>query len=281
MGVGNRASDSREPLQGRLWPPGVRCPVVLSFDVDAELLWKIWMKGNPSLIDISLGVYGPNVGLPRILSMLERQNIKATFFVPGWVAEKYPERIRDITRAGHELAHHGYMHEDCSALSPSEERKMILKGIEALRSVTGRTPKGFRLVPSENTLGILNEMGFLYDSVLMDDDVPYRVTLKGKPTNLIELPVCFAFNDTSYFAYTFGMSKPLLTPREVELVYRDEFDELYKEGRYCMFMLHPQVIGRASRLAMLERTIEYMKSKPGVWFATAEEVAKRCRKYVR
>ena len=229
---GNRASDSREPSQGRLWPPGVRCPVVLSFDVDAELLWKIWMKGNPSLIDISLGVYGPNVGLPRILSMLERQAIKATFFVPGWVAEKYPERIRDITRAGHELAHHGYMHEDCSALSPSEERKMILKGMEVLKSVTGKTPKGFRLVPSENTLGILNEMGFLYDSVLMDDDVPYRVTLEGKPTNLIELPVCFAFNDTSYFAYTFGMSKPLLTPREVELVYRDEFEVYLTVGRH-------------------------------------------------
>ncbi len=258
------------------WPKRVRCPVVLSFDVDAELLWKVWMDREPSLIDVSQGVYGPRVGLPRVLKMLKRQGVKGTFFVPGWIAERYPEEIRQVVRDGHEVAHHGYMHEDCSRLTIEEERKMISNGSDALERVTGKMVRGFRLIPGKNTLRLLAEAGFLYDSTLMDDDQPYRLSLDGKPTDLIELPVCFAFNDTSYFAYTFGMAKPLLTPREVEWVYNDEFDAMYEEGRYCMFMLHPQVIGRASRLAMLERTIERMKKKEGVWFATAEEVAQYC-----
>ena len=250
--------------------------MVLSFDVDAELLWKVWMDHEPSLIDVSQGVYGPRVGLPRILGMLKRQGVRGTFFVPGWIAERYPEEISGVVKEGHEIAHHGYMHEDCSKLTLEEERAMISAGAKALERVTGKTAKGFRLIPSRNTIRLLQESGFLYDSTLMDNDQPYRLFLDGKPTDLIELPVCFAFNDTSYFAYTFGMSKPLLTPREVERVYNDEFDAMYDEGRYCMFMLHPQVIGRASRLAMLERTVERMKRMKGVWFATAEEVARHC-----
>jgi peptidoglycan/xylan/chitin deacetylase (PgdA/CDA1 family) len=265
-------------MAGRVeWPEGVKCPVVLSFDVDAELLWKVWLRGTPSLIDVSQGVYGPRVGLPRVLKMLKRDGIKGTFFVPGLIAERYPEEIAQISKDGHEVAHHGYEHEDCSKLGTEAQRRMIRKGSDALERVTGRRPRGFRLIPGKHTLKLLAQMGFLYDSVLMDDDVPYLVTLDRKRSELVELPVCFSFNDTSYFAYTFGMAKPLLTPREVEQVYKDEFDAMYAEGGYCMFMLHPQVIGRASRLAMLERTIEYMKSKEGVWFATAEQVAEYCK----
>lgn len=260
------------------WPKGVRCPVVLSFDLDAELLWKVWLKGKPSIIDTSQGRYGPRVGLPRVLSMLRRQGIKATFFVPGWVAEKYPDSVEQVVKEGHEIAHHGYEHEDCSRLGREEERAMLRKGSKVLERVSGRRPRGFRLMPGKNTFELLAEEGFLYDSVLMDDDQPYRISIGGKPSGLVELPVCFAFNDTAYFVYTFGMAKPLLTPREVELIYKDEFDALYEEGRYCMFMLHPQLIGRASRLAMLERTIAHTKLSPGVWFATAEEVAEHCQR---
>jgi peptidoglycan/xylan/chitin deacetylase (PgdA/CDA1 family) len=263
------------------WPDGVSCPVVLSFDVDAELLWKVWLPQEPSIIDVSQGVYGPKVGLPRILDMLRRQSIKATFFTPGWVAEKYPEQMKRVANEGHEIAHHGYLHEDCSKIaSYDEEREMLLRGSRALERVTGKAPKGARLVLGKNTMRLLCELGFLYESTMMDDDEPYRVEIEGNPQNLIELPVTFAFNDTLYFVYTFGMSKPFLIPRQVETVYKDEFDCMYSEGRYCMFMLHPQVIGRASRLAMLERTIEYMKSKPGVWFATALEVAEHCQRLI-
>ncbi len=259
-----------------VWPKGVKCPVVLSFDLDAELLWKVWMKGEPSIIDKSQGLYGPKVGLPRVLRMLKRQRVKGTFFVPGWIAEKYAAEVRQIAQEGNEVAHHGYLHEDCSKLSLEQEKKMLVRGSDVLRRVTGKKPRGFRLMPGRNTFKLLAQLGFAYDSVLMDSDTPYRVEIDGRPSKLIELPVTFSFNDTAYFVYTFGMSKPLLTSREVEGVYRDEFDALYRERKYCMFMLHPQLIGRPSRVAMLERTIEYMKEKGGVWFATAEQVADHC-----
>lgn len=255
------------------WPDGVKCPVVLSFDLDAELLWNVWLTEEPSPIDISQGVYGPRVGLPRILAMLKRQGVRGTFFIPGAIAERYPEAAKSVGSAGHEIAHHGYLHEDCSKLTRDEEREMLTRGSDALSKVTGFRPKGARLTLGKTTTSNLDELGFTYESTLMDDDQPYRLRLEGRESHLVELPVTFAFNDTSYFAYTFGLAKPFLTPREVEGVYRDEFDAMYKEQKYCMFMLHPQVIGRPSRLDMLERTVEYMKSKPGVWFATALEVA--------
>lgn len=259
------------------WPSGIKCPVVLSFDVDAELLWKVWLDTPPSIIDVSQGEYGPKVGLPRILDMLTRHGIKATFFTPGWVAEKYHEQIKRVSQEGHEIAHHGYLHEDCSKLTYEQEKDMIIRGSEALKRVTGKTPKGARLGIGSNTMKLLSELGFVYESTMMDDDEPYRVKSDRGEQKLVELPVTFAFNDTSYFAYTFGMAKPFLVPREVEGVYKDEFDCMYSENKYCMFMLHPQIIGRASRLAMLERTIEYMKSRQGVWFATALEVAEQFR----
>ena len=250
--------------------------MIMSFDVDAELLWNVWLTREPSPIDVSQGVYGVKVGLPRILAMLKRQGIRATFFVPGWVAEKYQEAIRQVAAEGHEVAHHGYLHEDCSKLSLDEERDMLNRGSDTLKRVTGRTPRGARLSLGKNTVRLLSALGYQYESTMMDDDQPYRVVLDGRPQRMIELPVCFAFNDTSYFAYTFGLGKPFLTPRQVEPVYIDEFEAMHREGKYCNFMLHPQVIGRASRLDMLERVIEYMKSKKGVWIATAIEVAERC-----
>jgi peptidoglycan/xylan/chitin deacetylase (PgdA/CDA1 family) len=247
--------------------------VVLSFDLDAEYLWKVWLNGKPSLIDLSQGTYDIEVALPRVLTMLKRQGLRATFFVPGAIAEKYPEAVRSIVQEGHEVGHHGYKHEDFSKLTYNQERKAIEKGAQLIRDVCGSYPVGARLIPGKNTYALLAQLGFLYNSVLMDSDLPHQVNIEGLGTQLVELPVSFSFNDTAYFVYTFGMSKPLLTPRMVEEVFRDEFDAFYGEGGYCMFMLHPQVIGRPHRLLMLERTIEYMKSKGDVWFTTAKDVA--------
>jgi peptidoglycan/xylan/chitin deacetylase (PgdA/CDA1 family) len=261
-----------------LWPKAARCCAVLSFDLDAELFWTVWTDRKPNLIELSLGQYGPKVGLPRILAMLARQALPATFFVPGWVAEQYPEAVRRIAEAGYELGYHGYLHEDFSRLSAAQQREVLSSGERALAAVTGRKPRGARLMPGEETGGILRDAGYLYSSILMDADLPYRRVIDGQPSDLIELPVTFSFNDSSVLAYSFGIAKPLLTPRQVEALYLDEFDALYEEGGFCMFMLHPQVIGRPAALAMLERVITRMKSRAGVLFTTAEEVAEHCRK---
>jgi peptidoglycan/xylan/chitin deacetylase (PgdA/CDA1 family) len=260
-------------LQEIRWPEGKRCAVVLSFDLDAEYLWKVWLEREPTLIELSQGRYDVEVALPRVLRMLNKNNLKATFFVPGAVAERYPEAVKLIAEEGHEVAHHGYRHEDFSKLTPDQERKAIEDGSWAIHKACGRRPRGARVIPGTNTYDILSDAGFLYNSVLMDRDIPYPIRFKDSIPLMIELPVTFSFNDTAYFVYTFGLSKPLFTPSMVAEIYTKEFEAYYSEGGYCMFMLHPQVIGRPHRLTMLEQTIDYMRRKGDVWFATAEEVA--------
>jgi len=132
-------------------------------------------------------------------------------------------------------------------------------------------------MPGAETAAILCTRGYLYSSILMDAEMPYRHVINGHSTELIELPVTFAFNDSTCFAYTYGLAKPLLTPGIVEAMYREEFEALYAEGGFCMFMLHPQLIGRPGRLRMLERVVTHMKSRGDVLFTTAEKVAERCR----
>ena len=259
-----------------LWPKGKRCAVVLSFDVDAELIWNVWLPQPPNHYDITQGEYGPRVGLPRILDVLKRGGVPATFFIPGWVAEKYPENMILIAKAGHEIAHHGYKHENNELLTRSEERNMLIKGTEALLAITGQRPVGYRMSRSHSTLSLLSELGFVYDSSAMNEDVPYFERIKGKKSPLVELPFGFLCMDTPHLIYSFDAQtrlKPLLTADLVARQFRDEFDVLYGEGKYCMFTLHPQVIGRPSRALMLEQTISYMKNKPGVWFVTAKQLA--------
>lgn len=265
-------------MSGFSWPKNYKCAVVLSFDVDAELFWNVWLPSKPKLFDIAQGTYGPRVALPRLLKVLERQGVKATFFTPGWVIEKYTDNLREVVKKGHEIAYHGYLHENTDNLSLEEERAAIQRGSDCIKSITGKHPVGHRMGRSANTLKLLQEFGFIYDSGFPDDDVPYRIDVDGKKTDLVELPVSLAFNDSMYFAQSFDVpARVIKTPDEVYKMYCREFDQLYSEGRYCMFMLHPQLIGRPGRAAMLERTIKYMKSK-GVWFATAEQVAQHAQK---
>ncbi len=214
--------------------------------------------------------------MPRILDILKRTGVRATFFTPGWVAEKYRENIASIARAGHEIAHHGYKHENNELLSKSDERDMLVKGSEALLAITGQKPVGYRMSRSPNTLSLLSDLGFLYDSSAMNGDVPYLERVGSKQAPMVELPFGFLCMDTPHLIYSFDPQtrlKPLLTADLVAKQFRDEFDVLYGERKYCMFTLHPQVIGRPSRALMLEQTISYMKSKPGVWFATGKELS--------
>ena len=157
-----------------------------AFDLDADLFWSVWLNGKPTLLDRSQGEYGPRVGLPRILAMLARHDLEATFFVPGRIAERYPDAVSAIAEAGHEIAHHGHNHEDFSKLSAAEQREVLARGARALEAVTGRVPRGSRLIPGEDTAAILHEAGYLYASIMMDAEMPYRHVIDGKASDLIE-----------------------------------------------------------------------------------------------
>ena len=265
-----------ESLARIAWPHDARCAVTLSFDVDAESGYLC--KGEQyarRLTSLSQGRYGIRRGLPRILDLLDERGIRATFYVPGYTAELYPREIGEITRSGHEIGHHGYLHERPDTISPEQERVVLERGLEALDRAVGVHPVGYRSPAWEitpTTLELLGELEFLYDSSAMGDDIPY-VERYGE-RSIVELPVQWLLDDWPQFGYGIDGGGQIANPDKVFQIWSEEFDSLYDEGGYFMLTMHPEVIGRPHRVALLDRLIRHIKGRPDVWWATAEEVAR-------
>jgi peptidoglycan/xylan/chitin deacetylase (PgdA/CDA1 family) len=254
--------------------------ILLTFDVDGETLWLSRDKVNPiGPVMRSQGAYGPKVAVPRILELLKEYDIKSTFFVPGWIADHYGQVCESILRGGHEVAHHGYLHEWPNRTPPEEEKDSFLRALRSLERITGRSPVGYRAPGwefSDITLDLLLESGFLYSSNMMDGDAIYEHSRDGKPTGLIELPVSWVLDDAAYFMFGLTTSGyAIANARQVEEIWTDEFDGLLAENKNNVYVLtlHPQIIGRPSRLMMLERLIKHMRSKSGALFRTCQEAA--------
>jgi len=261
------------------WPNGAKVAVALSFDVDTETLSL--RNGDTSPSRLSVGEYGARSGLPRILSLLERYQINATFFIPGVSAKLHPEEVKRIAAAGHELGIHGWIHEWTASLERDEERMLMERSLDTLEELGGRRPVGIRTGSweySPNTLELIKELGLIYDSSLMADDIPYEVVSEGRPTGVVELPVEWILDDYPYFGFNrFSSTRPYIPPSGVYEVWAAEFDMAYEEGSMFLLTMHPQVIGHRSRIAMLERLIQHMRSRPGVWFGTHEQVARHAK----
>ena len=262
-----------------IWPGDTQCVAMLTFDVDGVSSWlnrNPEFKNHPSLM--SMAEYGPSVATWRILDMLDSHNIKSSFFIPGYVAETHVDLVKEIARRGHEVAHHGYMHEPPASLSPEEEKQVLEKGIEILQGITGEAPKGYRSPSwelSEHSLGFLSSLGFSYDTSLMGDDAPYLVepTASGNP--MVELPIHWLLDDAPNFVYAPVANRlgPMRNPEEVYGTWAAEFEGLYRYGRSFNLTMHPQYIGRPGRLLMLERLIEHIRSFPNVEFMRCQDVA--------
>ncbi len=261
------------------WPNGARCAVVLSFDVDAETLWLIADPANarrPGVL--SMGHYGPMVGVPLILDLLARHDLRASFFVPGWTAERYPEMMRDIVAAGHEIGHHGWIHETPSSLTRDEERDVLERGLAAIEQSAGVRPVGYRSPSwefSTNTLSLIGEYGFKYSSNLMDTFLPYR----HLEAEVMELPVQWILDDAPFFLFRpSGATRPIQPAATALQAWQEEFDGIYAYGGLCMLTMHPQLSGRPGRVQMLERFIAHARAMPEpVWFATGAAVAEHWR----
>lgn len=260
-----------------IWPNGAKCAVSLSFDFDAETNWisrdstNIQRPGT-----LSYGTYGAKVGVPKILELLEKHGVRATFFVPGWVAEHRTQRVEMILKGGHEVAHHGYLHKWPNPDNPEEVLEEIDKGLEALKKHVGVTPVGYRSPAGETTLDlltILTDKGFLYDSSLLDDVFPYQHVLEDGRPGPVELPWHWSTDDAPYLFFTISVPRPMVTNEHILSIWKKEFEVLYSWGAYLDLVMHPQGIGRPSRLAVLEELIEYIRTFDGVWFATCEEIA--------
>lgn len=262
------------------WPDGAKVAVGLSFDFDAET--SALRDGNISPGALSQGEYAGRTALPRILALLDKHRLPATFFVPAITALLHPEDIRTITAKGrHEVGLHGWIHERNSLLTEADERELMKKSAEVLATAAGRPPAGIRTPSwdfSPSTLKIIRELGLLYDSSLMADDRPYEILEDGKPTGVVELPVEWLQDDYPYFGFDrFSSVRPHATPDDVFGVWAAEFDKAYTEGTAFILTMHPKYIGHRSRMAMLERLIAHMMAKRGVWFATHEAIARAAR----
>lgn len=257
------------------WPNGARVAVGLSFDVDNAT--AALSTGNLDYEILSRGEYGAVDGLPRILRMLERQQVPASFFIPAASAVLHPEMIKQIQalKVAHEIGVHGWIHERLPLLNDEQEEQRLLNlSIDTLTKMTGKRPVGYRAPSwkfSRWTMGQVKAAGFLYDSSLMASDDAYEILLDGAPTGIVELPIERILDDAPYFGSNADGSNPSLG--DVYEVFQAEFDVAYDEGGLYLLTLHPHMIGHRSRTAMLEKLVQYIKGKPGVWFATHEQIA--------
>ena len=260
-----------------IWPGETRCMVMLGFDIDGVSSAINRNPGSANLPSLmSMREYGPSIATPRILDLLERHAIKASFYIPGFVAETHTDLVKEIHVRGHEVAHHGYMHEPPATLTREQEVEVLDRGIDILSRLTGHPPAGYRSPSwelSEHSLELLANRDFVYDSSLMGDDAPYIVAVDDR--TLVEIPVHWELDDAPYFNYAPALdARPVMaSPQQVYDVWSSGFEGAYHYGRAFTLTMHPYIIGRPGRLRMLERLIGYIGEFPGVEFARAIDVA--------
>jgi peptidoglycan/xylan/chitin deacetylase (PgdA/CDA1 family) len=256
------------------WPDGASCAVMLCFDVDGE---TTALSEDRSLArrlsTMSQCEYGPKVGVPRLLELLAHVDLPATFFLPGFVAERHPKMVRAIAERGHEIGVHGYLHERLPSLSARREREVLRKTLGILEQLGGTRPVGYRAPWFEinpTTPALLVEHGLAYDSSLMGDDVPYRLA-----NGLVEIPAQWMLEDWEQFAFNANPHWGVM-PENCEKVYDlwwQEFAAMRDFGCCFVLTMHPWLMGRPSRVRLLERLISEMRAARDVWFARGAEIA--------
>jgi peptidoglycan/xylan/chitin deacetylase (PgdA/CDA1 family) len=264
------------------WPDGARCCAGITVDLSVA-------AGPEGIRSVDLAMpqayFGANEGLSALLGVLKRYDLHATFAVPAVIAHVYPEQVQALVGEGHEIAAHGFRHEDISALERDEERARIARTTEILANVTGRRPSGWFSLPrqgdrfaggtiSSNTMSLLIEAGYTYMGNSLADDIPhYWVTDFASRQALLTLPYYYHFDDQFFLMFPTkgtGLEHPDVLFRN----WKTEFDAQYKRGRHFHMTLHPQHIGWCNRLQLLDDFLGYLRTFPDLWNPTAEECAR-------
>ena len=256
-----------------MWRNGAACAACFTFDFDAE---EVWIGEDPKNATrpgvLSQGTYGAKVAMPAILGLLERHGVRATFFVPGRVAERHPERVEQLVAAGHELALHGYTHRAVTSLDAGQEEEEMERGLAALHRFSSQV-LGYRS-PSweltDHTLELVARYGLRYSSNLMDDVRPYR----HAGTGVVELPVHWMLDDAAHFWFdAAGWTNKIATNSEVREIWWGELAGIKAMGGAFTLTMHPQIIGRPSRLELLGELLSFVTAQDDIWVATAAEIA--------
>ncbi|HXI30540.1 MAG TPA: polysaccharide deacetylase [Vicinamibacterales bacterium] len=258
-------------LTPKRWPNNARVAVCLSFDTDTEA--PLLRDGTTSPTTLSASDFGAESGTPRILKMLDHYQVPATFFMTAVDAMLHPDMLAAILKSGqHEVGVHGWIHEFPPRLAEGEEERLLDQAIAYLTKATGKRPVGYRAPSwafSPVTLDLIQKKGFLYDSSLQALDEPYEIVSRGKNTGIVELAIDWTLTETPYL----GQNGHMPSPELLYQLYKDEFDGAYDEGTLFVLTLHPYLSGHRAPMRHLDRFVAYMKSKPGVWFATGAQVA--------
>lgn len=267
-----------------VWPDNFRAAACFAFDLDAESAVLATEPGAATRMSVmSHQSYGPVTGVPRLLRLLESHGIKATFFVPGFTAYRYPDVVRRIAAADHEIAHHGYLHEPLSGVDEVTEARYLDRGLEALAEVTGQRPAGYRAPMWElnyRSPRLLHERGFAYDSSLMDADLPYELAATPDGSaSIVEIPVHWGLDDWEQYCYVPGLfgSGLIESPAKAREMWSLEFDAMRADGGCFVLTSHPFLSGRPSRAAALGQLMAEAAAAGDVWIATLADVAAHVR----
>lgn len=266
------------------WPNESVAAAALTFDVDAEsAILDINRRAANRMTAMSHQAYGPTIGVPRLLALLGRHELRATFFVPGYTAERYPDTVRKIVDAGHDIGHHGYLHENMAGLSLEREREVLKRGLDALDRVAGIRPVGYGAPMCEmnfHSPQLLYDLGFLYDSSLMDDDRPYELAVApGANESIVEIPMSWSADDWGQFCYVpeFSGTGMIESPTKTLEMWTAEAQALHAVNGCFVLVNHPFLSGRPNRAAAIGQLIERLTDMPGLWLASLADIAAHTR----
>jgi peptidoglycan/xylan/chitin deacetylase (PgdA/CDA1 family) len=254
------------------WPDGKSAALCVTFDFDGEspFLWRRRNDPAPGIAELEQRRYGPRRGVYNVLEVLEHAGVRATFFVPGWIAENYRSAVEAVSAAGHELALHGWCHEPPGDISSAELAQTLTRAGDLLADIGGTRPVGYRSPSFQMTpeaLEVLRGLGLRYDSSLMGDDRPYRIG------GMVEVPVDWTTDDAVFYRYTGGEPRPPVAPRDLGAAWTAEIGAALRRGTLCNLTMHPWQSGRPARVERLAELLGWARRQPDLWIGPVGELA--------